>query len=140
MRTELGVIALGVVLIAGGLWAQTAPAKVDNSKVAGAWQLEVDADGTYYYLGMSLLDKSGKLEGTISEASGYFKDLPLAEVVFDGEKLTFKFNSPTPPDGVTREVGAEFRLVQGALDGVVRVPELGFSAPTKGTRDTSGKS
>lgn len=141
METRLAIAVLAIALIAGGgLRAQTAPAKVDGSKFAGAWQLEVDADGTYYYLGMSLLDKSGKLEGTISEASGYFKDVPLAEVVFDGEKLIFKFNAPTPPDGVSREVGAEFRLVQGALDGVVRVPELGVSAPAKGTRDTSGKS
>ncbi len=121
---------------AGGLWAQTAPAKADNSKIAGAWQVEIDADGTYYYLSLNILDNAGTLEGTVSEASGLFRDMPLADVLFDGEKLTFKFNSATPPDGATREVGAEFKLVQGALDGIVRVVDLAVAVPAKGTRET----
>ena len=137
MKTRLSVVVFCIGLAAAGsLWAQAAPANVDNSKIAGAWQVEIDADGTYYYLHVNILDNAGKLEGTVSEASGLFKDVPLAEVLFDGEKLTFKFNSPTPPDGASREVGAEFKLVQGALDGMVRVVELAVSVPAKGTRET----
>ena len=138
MKTHFAAIVFGICLIAAvsGLWAQTAPAKVDNSRIAGAWQVEIDADGTYYYLSLNILDSAGKLEGTVSEASGLFKDVPLADVLFDGEKLTFKFNSPTPPDGASREVGAEFKLVQGALDGMVRVVDLAVSVPAKGTRET----
>ena len=135
IRFAIAVFCIGLAP-AGSLWAQTVPAKVDNSKIAGAWQVEIDADGTYYYLSLNILDNAGKLEGTVSEASGLFKDVPLADVLFDGEKLTFKFNSSTPPDGATREVGAEFKLVQGALDGTVRVVELAVTVPAKGTRET----
>jgi len=137
MNTRFVAAVLCITLAAAGsLWAQTAPAKVDNSKIAGIWQLEIDADGTYYYLNLNIMDNAGKLEGTVSEASGLFKDVPLAEVLFDGEELAFKFSSPTPPDGASREVGAEFKLIQGALDGVVRVVELAVSVPAKGTRET----
>ena len=138
-RFARAVFCISLVAAGGGLWAQTAPAKVDNSKIVGAWNLEIDADGTYYYLNLSILETAGKLEGAVSELNGLFKDLPLAEVVFDGEKLTFKFNSPTPPDGVTREIDAEFRLVQGALEGLVRVPELSVSVPAKGAREAPPK-
>jgi hypothetical protein len=138
-RFAVAVFCIGLAAAGGSLWAQTAPAKVDNARIVGAWQLEVDVDGTYYYLNMNILEKAGKLEGAVSEVSGIFKDLPLSEVVFDGEKLTFKLNSPTPPDGVTREVGAELKLAQGALDGVMRVPELVMSAPVKGARESQPK-
>jgi hypothetical protein len=138
-RFAIATLCMGLVAAGGGFSAQTPPAKVDHSKIVGAWQLEIDADGTYYYLSLNILENAGRLEGAVSEVSGMFKDVPLAEIVFDGEKLTFKFNSPTPPDGVSREVGAELKLVQGALDGMVRVPDLAVSAPAKGAREPQPK-
>ncbi len=138
-RFAIATLCMGLVAAGGGFSAQTAPAKVDNSKIVGAWQLEIDADGTYYYLSLNILENAGRLEGAVSEVSGMFKDVPLAEIVFDGEKLTFKFNSPTPPDGASREVGAELKLVQGALEGMVRVPDLAVSAPAKGAREPQPK-
>lgn len=138
MNARLAAAVFGIaVAAAGGMRAQTSPTKIDNSRIAGVWQVEIDADGTYYYLTLNIVDKAGTLAGTVSEASGLFKDVPVAEVAFDGEKLTFQFNSPTPPDGAIREVGAEFKLVQGALDGVVRVPALVVSVPAKGSRERS---
>lgn len=135
-----GIFWIGLLLFCGSLSAQPAQAKVDNAKILGTWQVDIDADGTYYRLTMNLQQTAGKLEGTLTESQGMFKDLPMAEVVFDGEKLAFKFNSATPPDGVTREVDAEFKLVEGVLDGLVRVPELSVSVPAKGTREAPQKS
>ena len=60
--------ALGIVinrplqLQLGGLLEQLQVKDAD--KVVGAWEMEVDAGGEYYYLTFSLRDEGGKLAGT----------------------------------------------------------------------------
>lgn len=124
-----------LILLACFLFARGSQETPDYGKVVGVWKIEVEADGEYYYLTLNLKNVSGTLEGTISESMGYFTDVPVSEIVFDGESLTFEFTSPTPPDGVERQVSAEFKVNVDTLDGVVIVPELGVSATAKGTRE-----
>jgi hypothetical protein len=112
----------------------TAQEKVDNSAILGVWKIEVDADGQYYYLTMELKEASGKLEGTASEEQGTFTDKPLEDLVFDGTTLSFAFNSPTPPDGLERLVKAEFKLVEGKLDGTMTVPSMGVTVRATATK------
>jgi hypothetical protein len=136
------IVLAGLLLLGGALSAQPLPAdqaKVDNSKILGTWLIDIETDGNSYHLTLVLGENAGKLEGKLSESMGLFKDLALADVVFDGQKLTFKFNSPTPPDGVTREVGAEFKLVESGLDGVINVPELMVTVPASGAREPQPK-
>jgi len=111
---------------------QAAP---DYGKILGKWKIEINADGEYYYLTLNLRSLNGTLEGTISESMGYFTDVPVSEVVFDGENLKFEFTSPTPPDGVERLVSAEFKVGVDVMDGVVNVVELGVSATATATRE-----
>jgi len=111
---------------------QAAP---DYGKILGKWKIEINADGEYYYLTLNLRSVNGTLEGTISESMGYFTDVPISEVVFDGENLKFEFTSPTPPDGVERLVSAEFKVGADVMDGVVNVIELGVSATATATRE-----
>ena len=105
----------------------TTQEKVDFSAVVGTWNIEVDADGQYFYLTMGLKEASGKLEGTLSEAQGTFTDKALENLAFDGTALSFEFNSPTPPDGMERLIKAEFKLIEGKLDGTMSVPAMGVT-------------
>jgi hypothetical protein len=112
--------------------------KPDRSKVTGTWKIEVAAGNDYFYLTMVLKEETGSLSGKISESMGMLNDVPLADILFDGANLTFSFNSPTPPDGLERLVKAEFKLVDGGLDGLMIVPSLDASAPAKATKEIPG--
>jgi len=116
-------------------FSQTGQQNPDYGKILGVWKIEVDADGEYYYLTLDLKSVDGTLEGTVSESQGYFTDVPVSEIVFEGENLSFDFNSPTPPDGVARLVTAEFKVGVDTMDGVVNVPDLGVSATATATRE-----
>jgi len=112
----------------------SAQEKVNLEPVLGKWNVEIDADGQYFYLTMELKDVSGKLEGTISESQGMFTDLELVNESFDGTTLSFEFTSPTPPDGMERLIKAELQLLEGKLDGSMNVPALGMSVRVTATR------
>jgi hypothetical protein len=84
---------------------------------------------------MDLKELAGKLEGMVSESQGTFTDRPLEDIAFDGSLLGFGFNSPTPPDGLERQVKAEFRLVNGKLDGTITAPSLGVSVRATATKE-----
>jgi len=126
------IAALAALLISSSGIAQE---KVDNSAILGVWKIEVDADGQYYYLIMQLKEASGKLEGTVSESEGTFTDRELENEAFDGTSLSFEFNSPTPPDGLERLVKAEFKLVEGKLDGTIAVPAMGVTVRATATKE-----
>jgi hypothetical protein len=114
-------------------WA--AQEKPDYGKIVGTWKIEVDADGEYYYLTLELKNAEGNLEGTISEDAGSFTDVPISEILFDGENLSFEFTSPTPPDGLERLVKAELKVGVDTMNGVMNVPDLGASATATATRE-----
>jgi hypothetical protein len=129
--------ALGLVLAALFLFLlASAQEKTDLSKVTGTWKIEIAAGEYYYSLTMVLKEAAGSLSGTISESTGMLIDVPLADILFDGANLSFTFNSPTPPDGLERLVKAEFKLVEGGLDGMMIVPSLDASAPAKAVKDS----
>ncbi len=129
------ILAAAVLLALFVFSSGMAQEKADHSSVLGKWKIEVNADGQYYYLTMELKDVSGKMEGTVSEAQGTFTDKPLEELSFDGTTLSFAFNSPTPPDGLERLVKAEFKVVEGKLDGTMTVPSMGVSVRATATKE-----
>ena len=114
----------------------TAPAqqKPDPARVAGTWALEVNAGGEFYYLTLDLKAKDGKLDGSLSEQNGMFKDVPLSNVEFDGTTLKFDVKIPTPPEGTERLVKTELKLAGGKLEGAMNVVELGVSAGVAGAK------
>ena len=126
------------VLAAAVLLALVLPAparqKVDLNKVAGAWSLEVNAGGEFYYLTLDLRVKDGKLEGGLSEANGMFKDAPLASIEFDGATLKFEVKVPTPPDGAERLVKTEMKLAAGKLEGMLTIADMGLAAAVTGAK------
>jgi hypothetical protein len=126
------VLAAAALLVL--VLAAPAQQKVDMNKVAGAWSLEVNAGGEFYYLTLDLKAKDGKLEGGLSEANGMFKDAPLANVEFDGTTLKFDVKIPTPPDGAERLVKTEMKLVAAKLDGVLSIADMGLSAGITGVK------
>mgnify|MGYP001055838487 CR=1 FL=1 len=129
------LIILAFYVVGCFSFSQSGQQNPDYGKILGVWKIEVNADGDYYYLTLNLKDVGGALEGTVSESQGYFTDVPISEIVFDGENLSFEFNSPTPPDGVTRLVSAEFKVGLDTMDGVINVPDLGVSATATATRE-----
>jgi hypothetical protein len=108
--------------------------QADHSKVLGDWEIELDAEGEYYYLSMTVKEEEGKLAGTISEASGFFVDVPLTDIVYDGESFNFQFTAPTPPDGMERILKGEFKVQTDKMEGLIIVDDLGLSAPATAER------
>ena len=108
--------------------------QADHSKVLGDWEIELDAEGEYYYLSMTVKEEEGKLAGTISEASGFFLDVPLMDIVYDGENFNFQFTAPTPPDGMERIIKGEYKVQTDKMEGLIIVDDLGLSAPSTAER------
>jgi hypothetical protein len=108
---------------------------VDYGKILGNWEIEVDADGEYYYLTLILKMSDGELEGAISESTGYFSDVPISDIEYDGTNLRFEFTAPTPPDGYERVVRTEFEVGDNTLEGTMNLDDLGVSALATGKRE-----
>jgi len=108
---------------------------VDYGKILGNWEIEVDADGEYYYLTLILKMSDGELEGAISESTGYFSDVPLSNIEYDSTSLRFEFTAPTPPDGYERLVRTEFEVGDNTLEGTMNLDDLGVSALATGKRE-----
>lgn len=107
---------------------------IDFSKITGDWEIELEAEGEYYYLDMTIEESEGKISGTISESSGFFYDIELENIEYDGENFSFTFDAPTPPDGMERTVGGEFEMGETNIEGFINVPDLGIYAAAIATR------
>jgi hypothetical protein len=134
-RKTFASIALTVVLsMAGPAAADQAAPKPDYNPLLGSWALEVNAGGEYYYLTLDFKMTEGKFEGAVSEQSGAFSNVALANIVWDNTTLKFDFKSPTPPDGAERLIKSEFRYADGKLAGMMTIDELGMSVPVTGAK------
>jgi len=109
---------------------------VDHGKILGDWELEVDAGGEYFYLSFSIEKADEGLKGSISESSGFFSDVPLENIEFDGKNLSFEMNIPTPPDGYENLVKTDLELVEGKFTGTLSVESMGISAAAAATKKT----
>jgi hypothetical protein len=129
-------LAMSLVLLAAGLPAQQAgtPPQAKADAILGDWNLQIDAGGEYYYVSMTLLLQEGKLAGKISESNGWFTDVPLTDVSWDGTVLKCKAMAPTPPDGAERSLETEVKLVEGKWAGMMNIPDLGTTAAVSGIR------
>lgn len=107
----------------------------DYGKILGDWEVEIDAEGEYYYLSMSIEKTNGELKGTISESTGFFVDVPLEEIQYDGKALNFEFTAPTPPDGMERVLSGEFEVGDDKLEGFINIPDLGMTVTATATRE-----
>jgi hypothetical protein len=107
---------------------------VETANILGSWDMEVDAGGEYFYLSFSLNKADEGLKGAISESSGFFFDVPLENIQFDGQNLSFEINIPTPPDGYENRVKATLSLIEGKLEGMLSVEALGISAAATATK------
>ena len=94
----------------------------------------MDVGGEFYYLSFSIEKTDEGLKGSISESSGLFSDVPLANIEFDDTHLSFETNIPTPPDGYENLVKSELKLVEGKLEGILSVEALGISAAATATK------
>jgi hypothetical protein len=125
------VLVAAIVVLAAGLTAQVKP---DPAPLLGQWLLQVDAGGEAYFLPLEVKLVEGKLTGALSEQSGMFTNLPMANMTWDGTLLKFEGKLPTPPDGAERLCKFEFKLDQGKLAGTIAIEEMGMTAPTTGVK------
>jgi len=125
---KTAVIVFALMIFTGSV-VTASMFQADLSKVVGEWDIELDAEGEYFYLSMSIKEVEKKLVGTISEASGFFIDVPMTDIVYDGENFNFQFTAPTPPDGMDRIVKGEFKVGTDQMEGLIIVDDLGISAP-----------
>ena len=108
--------------------------KADTTKVVGAWKIEVFAGDTTYTLSLVVTETQGELAGKISESMGSFTDVAISDVFYDAVTFRFSFISPTPPDGLSRTVKADFKVGTDAMEGVISVPDLDITTDAKATR------
>jgi hypothetical protein len=136
-RTVLTAVAVGLIWIGSCAPSYASVQKsVGDADIFGEWDMEVDAGGEYFYLSFSI-ERSGEgIEGTISESSGFFSDVPLENIEFDGTKLSFEMNIPTPPDGYENKVKSILQLIEGKFEGTLSVESLGVSAAARASKKT----
>lgn len=117
-----------LLIIAGAAGQSFSAIQTETALIAGEWDMEVSAGDEVYYLTFTIEETEEGLKGSISESSGYFSDVPLENITFDGTMLRFEMTVPTPPDGYESLVKAELELVEGRLEGILTVEEMGLSA------------
>ncbi len=102
----------------------------------GDWQLVIQVDGQNFYLNFVLKETEGKLEGEISEGSGFFKNVPLTNIQREADRLHFEFTAPTPPDGLARLINVDLKLAEDKdkMEGTLYVADLEISALATATR------
>jgi hypothetical protein len=129
-RTLL-VAAVFILAVAGIALAQE---KADTAKVVGTWTIDVYAGEATYTLSLAVTETDGRLAGKISESMGGFSDVALSDIFYDGETFRFKFIAPTPPDGSSRTVEAEFKVGTDEMTGTLSVPDIEATVEAKATR------
>lgn len=127
----LGICVLSVAAASGLAGLKSA----DQAKLAGTWELEIDAEGEYYYLTMVIEESDSILSGKISEESGFFTDVVIEEIKFDGETLTFQFDAPTPPDGEERMLVTELVFSGDTCEGTISIEDLGMTVDVSGKKE-----
>jgi len=108
--------------------------KPDTAKIVGTWNIEVYAGDQTYNLSLAVTEDNGQLAGKISESMGSFTDVAISDIFFDSATFRFNFISPTPPDGLSRTVKAEFKVGVDTMEGTISVPDLDIITDAKATR------
>lgn len=125
------VVAAVFILAVTGTSAQE---KADPSKVVGKWTIDAYAGETTYTLGLVVTVTEGQLAGKISESMGAFLDVPLSDILYDGDNFSFSFSAPTPPDGSSRMIKAEFKVGADEMNGTLTVPDIEATIEARATR------
>jgi hypothetical protein len=135
-KMERWLLPLPLALIVSFIFLSQFSLAQEQARLVGDWQMVVEAEGQYYYLQLSFKETEGKLEGTVSEASGFFSHLPLTNIKLEADKLTFDFTAPTPPDGLARLISADLKIAPDyeKMEGTLTIPDLGITASATVTR------
>jgi len=108
--------------------------KADTAKILGNWGIDVYAGDQTYSLKLAVTDENGQLAGKISESMGSFTDVAISEIFYDSVTFRFSFVGPTPPDGNSRTIKAEFKVAADTMGGTVSVPDLDFVGDASASR------
>jgi hypothetical protein len=127
------LLVTAVILLLVGI-AGLAQEKADPNKVVGTWTIDVYAGEATYTLSLAVTETDGQLAGKISESMGAFSDVAVSDIFYDGDTFRFSFMSPTPPDGSSRTVKAEFKVGADRMGGTFSVPDLEATVEAKATR------
>jgi hypothetical protein len=136
MKKSCFLFVFAAIAIALSLAApMAAQEKADTAKVVGAWKIEVyTGDATYTLNLVVSKDENGQLAGKISESMGSFTDVAISEIYYDGVTFRFNFVGPTPPDGNSRTIKADFKVEADTMGGTISVPDLDVVIDAKATR------
>ena len=132
----LFVVVAAVIALSFGASAM-AQEKADTAKIVGTWKIDVFAGDTTYNLNLVITEDNGQLAGKISESMGSFADVAITDIFYDAANFRFNFISPTPPDGQSRTVKADFKVGADTMEGTVSVPDMDVTTDAKAIRETS---
>ncbi|MBN1273113.1 MAG: hypothetical protein JXB26_12660 [Candidatus Aminicenantes bacterium] len=109
-------------------------AQVEQTDITGVWDMEIDADGEYYYLTMTVKKGEKGLQAFVSEANGMFTDITVSELKYEGENLSFVIVVPTPPDGAERRVDFALVVSGESMSGTINITDLQMIADVTCTK------
>ena len=132
MKRKTLAVGLSVLAVAALCWPQAAPQSLKPENLVGRWDVEISVDSQYFYMTLVLELVEGKLAGKVSEANGFFTDVPCQNLVIDGKKFTCETNIPTPPDGAVRTWTIAVEVDGETFTGSISNAELQISAALTG--------
>lgn len=130
LRKTLALLALALSAVA----AAGAQEAVKPESLAGTWDVEIAAEGTYVYVTLVLECADGKLAGKVSESTGMFTDAPCENVALEGRRLGFSANLLSPPDGAVKLWKVEVEVDGDEMKGSISNTDYALTASFVGRK------
>jgi len=131
----LSVLAVSAVVVAAASTVSVAAQEaVKPESLAGTWDVEIAAEGQYFYVTLVLECADGKPSGKISESTGLFTDAPCETIAIEGRKLSFSANLLSPPDGTVKLWKVEVEMAGDEMTGSIWNTDLALLASFAGKK------
>ncbi len=130
LRKTLVFLALALSAVA----AAGAQEAVKPESLAGTWDVEITAEGSYVYVTLVLECADGKLAGKLSETTGMFTDVTCENVALEGRKLSFSAHLLSPPDGTVKLWKVEVEAAGDEMTGSIWNTDFALTASFVGRK------
>ncbi len=107
---------------------------LNPESLAGTWNVEIAAEGSYVYVTLVMECADGKLSGKLSETTGMFTDAPCETIALEGHKLSFGANLLSPPDGTVKLWKVEVEVAGDEMTGSIWNTDFALTASFVGKK------
>jgi hypothetical protein len=133
-RKTLALPALVFLVITAAATTTAAQDAVKPESLAGAWDIEIAAEGQYVYVTFVLEVEEGRLAGKVTERYGMFTDVPCDNLTLEGRRLGFSANLLSPPDGTVKIWKVDVEVDGDAMTGSISNSDVAITASFVGKK------